>query len=182
MCENLIVSQNKQDCYITVCATNLLVFIEGSWDCWKSLIKSKMQGEGRVAWKDIISFLKIDSFFQGAYMYLIFVDKEIIYVGESLNTSNQNRALGFIIQYFSYEQKKEMDSRIKHTPLKNCIEKYYPEISSNSKIGFCIIKAARKTVAVAMEKLLLLNLDLLNKASDNKQFTFGKCNKEIIEQ
>ena len=77
-----------------------------------------------------------------------------------------------------------MDRKIKHTPIKECIEFYFSKaaLSSEDKVGFFIIKTANKLTAETLEKLFLLNLYLLNKQYTKKhinEIIFGKCNKEV---
>lgn len=154
-----------------------MVLIEGSWKCWRKKInESKMKG--RYNWMTLIKDLGLKDYTGGSYVYVTFVNKDAIYIGESDNSvSSNNRFLGFVVQYFCFENGIEMDKLIKHTPFKKCIEEYYSlhRLTDDDIISILVIKTDSKPVAKTLEQVLLLNCYYLNNGKSNN---YCRCNRE----
>ena len=158
-----------------------MVLVEGSWKYWREKIRESKTGE-RHNWTTLIRDLGLKSYTDASYVYVTLVNEDVIYVGESDNsTSSNNRFLGFVVQYFCFENNIKMDKLIKHTPFKNCIEEYFSlhPLDDDDVVSILIIKTDSKPIAKTLEQVLLLNCYYLNKATSKD---YCRCNREYSKK
>ena len=154
-----------------------MVLVDGPWKCWREKIRESKVGE-RYNWMTLIRDLGLQSYTDASYVYVTLVNKDVIYIGESDNsTSSNNRFLGFVVQYFCFENGIEMDKLIKHTPFKKWIEEHFSihRLTDDDIVSILIIKTDSKSVAKTLEQILLLNCYYLTR-EENKDHC--RCNRE----